>query len=880
MIGVGLNVTTAAASPTCAEITAAWPGSGSVTVASADDLYCAGEDGSTLERDFVLSTDIDLSTLTVAAQWRPIGSNGSPFTGSLDGGNHTITNLSLALGGTSGVGLFGAISAASISNLTLTAPSVAGGSRVGSLVGEAINSTIENITATLVTVTADDSQGQVGGLIGYMDATNLTHASVTGNVESLDPTAPQTGGVVGRIDATYANGDTAPVTTMTNVDFNGQVRGALEIGGVLGTGDAAPTNDTKWIRLTELTSAGSVTSTVRMATSWNWGFGGVIGTIFDSELHDLHSSASVTSTGTESGGIIGEMYDSTIQGASASGDVNVDISDASPGTWCDAGGLIGLVTRYDRGASPLETLVLDDLSATGDVSCDGGAAVGGAFGNISEADLTNVHATGNVTGSGSQAEGVGGLAGYAYDSSFADVSYAGDVLTSANIAGGLIGGAYRSDDTWSSNPRDVIITRATTSGSVQGDASVGGIVGDGGVYSSAPGHIQILSSSTSSAVTGLESVGGVAGGGDGDFLLRDVVSTGPITGWLTTDGTPPSATLGDYGGVVGFLSDTGSVERAYTTSTITTDIETYPGDGGSIPAYDIDSPTVGSMIGRSEGTLTGLSFTATDPSTLRIAGQLDPSTSANAEYRSASDLGKLSTYSSWNDSSTVIVSGWVAPSSRSTQVWGTCSDVSSGLPFLQWQRAESCTGSSPAPAPQPSSGGGGGSSSGGSSDVSTPGGSVTSDESTPVTSVAEQSNRQPAEATVVTASVSLVPATVASSTPVRSMRREPSSTLASAPIVTAVVNQPVKLLVPGLVPGTTYLIQVKSGKAYVPLGSAAASEDGQLQLPVFSMTKATGMTIAIVAPSGEAAYLKVAATKGRGKKAGKAKSSRGTIAGR
>lgn len=132
----------------------------------------------------------------------------------------------------------------------------------------------------------------------------------------------------------------------------------------------------------------------------------------------------------------------------------------------------------------------------------------------------------------------------------------------------------------------------------------------------------------------------------------------------------------------------------------------------------------------------------------------------------------------------------------------------------------------------------------------------------------------------MTASVSLVPATVASSTPVRSMRREPSSTLASAPIVTAVVNQPVKLLVPGLVPGTTYLIQVKSGKAYVPLGSAAASEDGQLQLPVFSMTKATGMTIAIVAPSGEAAYLKVAATKGRGKKAGKAKSSRGTIAGR
>jgi The GLUG motif len=886
MISVCLNTTPAAASPTCAIITASWPDSGSVTVASANDLYCAGEDGSTLSRDFVISSDIDLSILTVAVEWRPIGSGGSPFTGSLDGANHTITGLSVPLGGTpdvddgeNGVGLFGAISGASITDLTLTAPSVAGGSRVGSLVGEAIESTIENITATTVTVTADDSQGQVGGLIGYMDATNLTNASVTGSVESLNAAAPQTGGVVGRIDAAYADGDTAPVTTMTNISFDGSVRGALEIGGVLGTGDAAPSDDAKWIRLTDLTSSGSVTSTVPMATSWNWGFGGVIGTIFDSELHELHSSASVTSTGTESGGIIGEMYDSTLQGARASGDVNVDISGASPGTWCDVGGLIGLVARYDRSNSPLATLVLDNLSATGDVSCIGGDAMGGAFGYIADADITDAHASGIVIGTGVEAEGVGGLAGYVYDSMLTDVSASGDVSSDNGYAGGLIAGAYRSDEAWSSRQRDVIITRATTSGSVQGVAYVGGIVGDGGVYSSTPGHIQILSSSTSSAVSGLQSVGGVAGGGDGDFLLRDVVSTGPITGWIDGDATPPSADLGYYGGIVGFLSDTGSIERAYTTSIVTTDIESYEGDGGSIPEYDTASPTVGSMIGRSAGALTGLSFSATDPSTLRIAGQLAGASSANAVYRSASQLGQLATYTTWNDPDTVIVSGWVAPSSRTTQVWGTCADVSSGLPFLQWQRTESCAGPSPTPAPV-NTGGAGGTSSTGPSDSTTSGGSVAPVASTPQSPTDDQFYRQPPQATVVTSSVILVPASVAEGTLVRSMRREPSSTLASAPIVAAVVNRPVKLLIPGLVPGTNYLIQVKSGKAYVPLGSVEANQDGQLQLPVFSLTKATGMTIAIVSPSGDASYVKVAASKDRGKKAGKTKSSRATTAGR
>ena len=845
----------------CAAIIAAWDPSDTVSIGTADQLYCIGADSDTLDMDFSLTTDIDISDLTVDTTWRPIGLDVGVFTGSLDGNRKEIRNLVINRTGVPNVGLFGAISRASISNLTLVTPDVLGGGRVGGLVGDASESDISDVTATNVTVVADGSEGRVGGLIGYMDNTHVTDVSVSGTVTATDVGSTEAGGVVGRINATPSGSYAGPLTTITNAEFTGDVEGPDSVGGVVGGGDTDPRIGAKWMALTNLRSAGTVSSTVPFdEDDWNWAVGGAVGAIFDTDLSEIHSTSDVSSTSSDSGGLIGSLADSTLRHASATGDVAVVIS----GGWCGAGGLIGNVSRWFRGG---EAIIVEDVSASGRVTCSGGDATGGLVGYGDNADFTNAIASGDVIGA-DDAGYVGGLVGSVYDSTFSDVSATGDVDSDSDAVGGLIGGAYRNAVGDGFNqPRDVTITRATSSGAVRGVENVGGIVGNGEVLDT-EGSIQVIESSSSSAVTGLQSLGGIAGGGAGDFVLRDVVSTGAITGWLTGDGTAPSPA--NYGGLVGYLSATGSIERAYTTSTVTTNV-------------DPDDSTIGSMIGVSEGAMSGLSFTATDPDTLPVAGRLPAGQPTRAEYRSLSQLGQLSTYESWNTPDTVIVAGWV-PSPRTTQVWGSCTNVASGLPFLQWQRTSACEAApTPTPTPSPNSGGSG---SGGTATQPTtaPTTAPSTPESpskgslTPVVSTGSQpAFRQPTAAQPVTATVTLVPANVAGTTPTRAMRQEATATLRSAPTVTVTANQPVKLMVPGFTPGGKYMVQVKSNRGYVVLGSVEADATGQLQMPVFRKSDgASTTTIAVVSSTGEASYVKVKTTKKRG--AGERSRTRGDAA--
>ena len=887
--------------PTCAELTASWDSSATVLISSADELYCIGENATTLDLDYRLSSDIDLSLLEVDTAWRPIGL-GSAFTGSLDGSSDgdikAITNLVINAAGAAGaadgeqyIGLFSKISDASITNLTLTSPVVHAGSFSGALVGEATRSTLTNITATNVTVTGDlTGEIKVGGVVGYAVNSTMTSISASGTVEA-DDQGWEVGGIIGRIDAGPSDGATAPGMTVTDVDFSGTVRANTSAGGILGAADAPDTNGTKWISISNASSAGTV-STINAFdptnwTTWNNSIGGLVGIIYDSDLSDLHSTANVDVEATEVGGLIGWAGNIRLTNASATGDVTAVVTGED--MWCDTGGLIGWLERAFVDTDQ-EIVPISNVEASGNVSCNGGRAIGGLFGYVNGTDLTEGRATGDVTGvgrapvdetdAGSAAHSVGGLAGYVYDTTLTDVSASGDVSTDGDFVGGLVGYGYRSNPAEVSVARDVVITRGQASGSVRGRSHVGGIVGDGEVWNG-DGNLQVLSSIATGTVKGLQMVGGIAGGDAGDFLLRDTVSTGAITGWVNTDGTPPSADLGYYGGLVGYLSATGSIERSYTTSTITTDIETYAGDGDAIPAYNPDAPTVGSMIGVSEGAMTGLSFTATNPSTLRIAGQLPAADEAKAVYRSLSQLGELATYESWNTPDTVIVAGWV-PSPRTTQIWGTCTDVASGLPFLQWQRTSACaTAPSPTPDPAPTPSNGGGSGSGASPSTtglaSAPATPVSASNAivTPVVSTGSQPvYRQPALAQPVTGTVTLVPAKVAASAPIRAVRQEPSPSIGAAPVITATVNQPVKLLVPGLTPGASYVVQIKSSKGYVVLGSVTANANGQLQLPVFRTTKPTETTIAIVSSTGKASYVKVSASKAGGKKPARATTAR------
>ena len=820
-------------------------------------------DESTLARDYRLTSNIDLSDLSVDTAWRPIGL-GSSFTGTLDGNNKSISNLTLNLAGdpeaSDGeqfVGLFSVITGGTIKDLSLISPTVAAGAFVGSLAGKATRSTLTNITAMNVNVTGDrTNEIKVGGIVGYAVNSTGRSLSATGTVAADGP-GSEVGGIIGRIDAGPSDGVVeAPGMTLTDVDFSGAVRGNSSIGGVLGAADAPDTNDTKWITISDATSAGTV-STINpfdADNQWNNSVGGLIGIVYDSELSNLHSSATVDVSATEVGGLIGWAGNIRLTDASATGDVTNRVE--GDGIWCDTGGLIGWLERAFL-MTDQEIVPVSNVRASGDVSCIGGKSIGGLMGYMNGTDLTDGHATGNVTGIGPDAHVVGGISGYTYDSTLSDVSASGDVTSDGDHVGGLVAVAYRSNPAESSVARDVVVNRGQASGSVRGRSFVGGLIGNGEVFEE--GAIQVLSSAATGAVKGEEQVGGIAGGGD--ILLRDVVRTGPITGWVTDDGTPHSANLGFYGGLVGNLSARGLIERAYTTSPITTDIE---GFGGvySIPAYDPASPTVGSMVGVSLGMFSGQSFTAINPTSMRIAGQLPNSQGANAVYKSISELGQLATFDSWNSQDPVIVAGWVSP--RTTQVWGICRDVASGLPFLQWQRTTSCS-VTPATPTEPNNGG----SSGGGSFASSPTPpsqmaatppSPSGGKGVPSASSGSQSAfRQPPTTQSVANSVTLVSAAVASAAPTRVVRKELSPSIGSAQVVTARLNEAVKLLVTGFTPGASYVVQLKSSGGYVELGTVTANANGQIELPVFRSSRPAETTLAIVANSGKAFYLKVKA---------------------
>ena len=121
-------------------------------------------------RGYELLDNIDLSGYS---NWTPIGSDSdnNRFRTTLEGNNHTISNLTIT-GNNSYVGLFGVTTNANIRNFKITNVSVKGAGYVGALVGEALRTNISNIVLIGdASQTASNAEVQgtgsfVGGLVG------------------------------------------------------------------------------------------------------------------------------------------------------------------------------------------------------------------------------------------------------------------------------------------------------------------------------------------------------------------------------------------------------------------------------------------------------------------------------------------------------------------------------------------------------------------------------------------------------------------------------------------------------------------------------------------------------------------------------------------
>ena len=234
---------------------------GSYTVTSADGLMNVAElvnEGKT-DINITLDTDIDLT----GKDWTPIGTSFSnKYTGTFDGGGHTIKGLTVTTNDQF-VGLFGSIGYAG---------------------------TVKNVMMEDVQITSNRSSGFAGGVAGYSDGT-IENCSVSGSVSGT----VYVGGVVG---AQWEG-------SITGCSSSATVKGMVHVGGVVGQTNGGAT-------LTACYATGNVT--LEIDPRKNIAGGSLVGFNGGSRgLLACYATGNVTSTGSSTGnvhigGFLGDNY--------------------------------------------------------------------------------------------------------------------------------------------------------------------------------------------------------------------------------------------------------------------------------------------------------------------------------------------------------------------------------------------------------------------------------------------------------------------------------------------------------------------------------------------------------------------------------------------
>ena len=235
---------------------------GSYTVTSADGLMNIAKlvNGGKTDINITLTADIDLT----GKNWTPIGTSFSnKYTGTFDGGGHTIKGLTVTTNDQF-VGLFGSIGNAG---------------------------TVKNVMMEGVQITKNHSSGFAGGVAGYSDGT-IENCSVSGSVSGT----VYVGGVVG---AQWEG-------SITGCSSSATVKGMVHVGGVVGQTNGGAT-------LTACYATGNVT--LEIDPRKNIAGGSLVGFNGGNGVRACYATGNVTSTGSSTGnvhigGFFGDNYTS------------------------------------------------------------------------------------------------------------------------------------------------------------------------------------------------------------------------------------------------------------------------------------------------------------------------------------------------------------------------------------------------------------------------------------------------------------------------------------------------------------------------------------------------------------------------------------------
>ena len=239
---------------------------GSYTVTSADGLMNIAElvNGGKSDINITLDKNIDLT----GKGWTPIGTSfDNSYTGTFDGGGHTITGLTVTTNDKY-AGLFGYIGNAG---------------------------TVKNVVMEGVLITSNNGSSQAGGVAGFSRGT-IENCSVSGSVSGT----VYVGGVVGaQIDG-----------SITGCSSSATVKGMVDVGGVAGQTNSSAT-------LTACYATGNVTIEINPAK--NIAGGSLVGMNAGSSLLACYATGNVTSTGSSTGqvhigGFLGNNYTTVTAG--------------------------------------------------------------------------------------------------------------------------------------------------------------------------------------------------------------------------------------------------------------------------------------------------------------------------------------------------------------------------------------------------------------------------------------------------------------------------------------------------------------------------------------------------------------------------------------
>jgi len=532
-----------------------------------------------LAGEYVVDNNIDMSGFS----WTPVGNVSTPFTGSLDGGNKTISNLEIT-GNTSYKGVFGVAKDVTISNLVFSNCSIdlnidgADLIYVGLLAGlmtsttATVSCTVSNCTVTgldadFFNTTSGSDLQRVGGLIGECDYTDIDSCFVSGTFDyehsgssSSSPRIYDAGGMIGYSSSTIYVDDcyTDVLLTLTG-SISGTGNRWTDVAGFIGSGDGIDSTYNNCYSIGDI-------NFYKGDTDFDGGFGGDIS---NSSLTNCYYSGNITGEETTNssclGGFVSDFYYSTVENCYSTGNITFNYPGSGSLSWDSLGGFASNIYNSDL-SSCYSTM---DISTS--IPYNGCDKVGGFAGYLSlnnNNTIENCYSTGSLDFENVWVDNIGGFIGtiYVYDGS--------------NITGCYCTG-------------DITISLIGTAGGIHvgSAAEIGGFVGylqsDTSINKNYTLSNIAITSSAGYDPLDIEEIGGFAGYSyisENTGELYDFYSRGNIT--INSH----EATIENIGGSIGELGTyrNGNIRNGYTSADITISVDIV----GSISS-------VGGFVGQS-----------------------------------------------------------------------------------------------------------------------------------------------------------------------------------------------------------------------------------------------------------------------------------------